>query len=1494
MFNQANHSFRFSFFENLEERVLFDGVPDGALIIPETVQPQDIPAQSLSLEQTQSPAQSQVELIVIDSGIENGQALLSSLVASKPGTSFEVYFLDSTEDGVRQITERLSASDTDFKAIHVLTHGNAGNVELGSSTLNLDNISRYQDDLANWSDSLTGDADILFYGCELAGNESGQELLEIVSLTTGADVAASTDLTGDSNQNANWQLEFVSGQVETLALFSENWQGTLAIEATDGSVTVEDAEFAGAGTVSLSNNGNPEVVTVLNTPTRVGQMLERVWTFNETADVGRSTFVFDVSGIVGINATIAAEFGLIVSDQPDLADGPNTTTLVASGYDAANGLVFFHQVDLNDGDFFGLATEVVLDNFSLNPTATGLEDTPIDLGLTLNPSLTDGGQLQDIIATEAGFRDSTAGTTSTDFLIPAGTTGIRITGFSTRDIGTAAVDEFNDDYQFLNASIDLGTETVNGYIGHIIDQGPARSDQFGFEEAPLGAPILTGGGTIVGDADDNINPTFDIVDGVLQITENHQLQTGYLVEFLTNATSSSEFIRTESAVLEAGDQNNAVLTIPADADFLVVNITDAAAGASSRIEYKGNSRVLIDLDTLRASGVVAAEQGETDGRVLTYGFEDYDVSSAGVGSILSAAGNVVGDTTAIASVINDNQIYIDGNGDLVVNRNDSFAGSFNSLITVEFFDRRDAGSSAEQLGESTAFGVLNSDPSNPTSTLEFDIPENATLGLARFTFNGTNTNDTNENSGAAFAVIDLVNGTSSGSIYFVRASTIVDLVGFDSTPFGTAFFDDPNSISNHTTLNNFNDPFGGTATFNLINGGDTLEFAANSDSGGTQSFLDYLAGGQIEWFGAAPFEISGFTDGGSFSQGTLNPITGNFELTIADAQSGLAYIPPLHVSGTMPVDVTLRIGDESEVNSVTVQAVIDPITYDGIPDACGDEDTDISISANVTPIFIDQDGSETLTSQVLSNVPIGHTLTDGTNVFVSSAANQSVDITAWDTTAITYRANPDESGTFTISLDADFQDVGGGVTDTSTVSTTFDVIVKPINDPPVAVNDNYTVLGNTTLTVNAASGVLNNDSDVEGDTLTVTGVISGPTVGTVILNPDGSFDYTPPTGFSGTASFEYEVSDGNGGFATATAFIDVSEPVTGPLDAMDDAVTTNEETLINIDVTNNDDLPLTGAFNIQSTTPPSNGSITVLPDGTIDYTPNLNFFGTDTFTYTLADASGRTSTATVTVTVVNVQDPPTANADSGSTPEDVTLANINILANDSDPDMDMLTVTTAVAANGTVVINADGTIDYTPNPGFNGTDTINYTISDGNGGTASSTVLINIVPVADPPTSADNTVTTDEDIVFTFGLSDFAFADQDVGDALTAVRIDTLPTDGQLLIGGNPVTVGQVIAQSSIDNGLLLFVPDPDENGTGYATFDFSVSDGVLFQTTPNTMTVNVIPVQDPPVATDNAITVDEDSVANPLGLAPPTRCRWRHLNRNGHWAPDVGHCFLG
>ena len=118
----------------------------------------------------------------------------------------------------------------------------------------------------------------------------------------------------------------------------------------------------------------------------------------------------------------------------------------------------------------------------------------------------------------------------------------------------------------------------------------------------------------------------------------------------------------------------------------------------------------------------------------------------------------------------------------------------------------------------------------------------------------------------------------------------------------------------------------------------------------------------------------------------------------------------------------------------------------------------------------------------------------------------------------------------------------------------------------------------------------------------------------------------------------------------------------------------------------------------------TNGTVVINPDGTLTYTPNANFNGTDTVTYTISDGQGGTSIASVAVTVVPVNDPPVAANDTASTNEDVPIT-IGVLGNDTDLDGDSLTVTAAAASNGTVTINPDGTIGYTPGANINGDDT---------------------------------------------------------------------------------------------------------------------------------------------------------------------------------------------
>ena len=145
---------------------------------------------------------------------------------------------------------------------------------------------------------------------------------------------------------------------------------------------------------------------------------------------------------------------------------------------------------------------------------------------------------------------------------------------------------------------------------------------------------------------------------------------------------------------------------------------------------------------------------------------------------------------------------------------------------------------------------------------------------------------------------------------------------------------------------------------------------------------------------------------------------------------------------------------------------------------------------------------------------------------------------------------------------------------------------------------------------------------------------------------------------------------------------------------------------------------------------PANGTVSINPDGTVKYTPNPNFNGTDSFTYVVQDGNGGEDNATVTVTVSPVNDAPVANDDNTTTQQD-TPVDIDVLANDSDEDNDTLSVKSgslSTPANGTVSINPDGTVKYTPNQNFVGTDTFTYVVQDGNGGEDNATVTVVVEP----------------------------------------------------------------------------------------------------------------------------------------------------------------------
>ncbi|MBX3156273.1 MAG: tandem-95 repeat protein [Deltaproteobacteria bacterium] len=410
-----------------------------------------------------------------------------------------------------------------------------------------------------------------------------------------------------------------------------------------------------------------------------------------------------------------------------------------------------------------------------------------------------------------------------------------------------------------------------------------------------------------------------------------------------------------------------------------------------------------------------------------------------------------------------------------------------------------------------------------------------------------------------------------------------------------------------------------------------------------------------------------------------------------------------------------------------------------------------------------------------------------------------------------------------------------------TTQIAIDITVTSVNDAPVAVADTFAGDEDVPLVV-AQAALLANDTDVEGDTLTVTEV-SNATHGTVaITGTDVTF--TPDRDFFGAATFDYTISDGS---ATATATVTINfSGVNDPPNAVDDTFTTPEDTALQITtLTANDTDPEGQTLTITSVGNATNGTVS-LSGQTVTFTPARDFNGTATFQYTISDGS-LSDTGNVTVIVTPVNDPPVAVDDNATTDEDVVLvlAASTLLANDTDVETPNGLTITAVgnATNGTVTLTGT-TIRFTPAQDFNGLAGFDYTVSDG-ADTDIGHVFVTVVPVNDAPIAVLDTKTTPEDTALSFPATDLTANDIDV-DGTTPVVISV----------GN-ATNGTV----TLIAGIILFTPAPDFNGT--AGFDYTITDGEL--TAVGHVNVIVTPVNDAPIANPDSRTIEEDT---PLTIA--------------------------
>ncbi|EJY0899495.1 tandem-95 repeat protein, partial [Vibrio parahaemolyticus] len=445
----------------------------------------------------------------------------------------------------------------------------------------------------------------------------------------------------------------------------------------------------------------------------------------------------------------------------------------------------------------------------------------------------------------------------------------------------------------------------------------------------------------------------------------------------------------------------------------------------------------------------------------------------------------------------------------------------------------------------------------------------------------------------------------------------------------------------------------------------------------------------------------------------------------------------------------------------------------------------------------------------------------------------------------TVSVNPDGSVTYTPNDNYHGTDsftyivTSGGVSESTTVS----VDVTPVNDAPVAKGDTAITDEDTPVTID----VLPNDTDIDGDKLSIQSASVPETQGKVEI-VDGKLVFTPAENFHGDAEITYTITDGA---LTDQATVNVTVNAVNDTPVVESSIA--DQTLaedftpytidLNTAFSDVDNVDGELTFSVSGN---SNIQVAIV-NGIATFTPTADWNGSEALTFTATDPSGESVSQTVNFTVAPVAD---IVADSARVVED-TPTIIKVLGNDTFEGDDKVVSldTNNGPANGTVSVNPDGSVTYTPNDNYHGTDSFTYIVTSG-GVSESTTVSVDVTPVNDAPVAKDDIATTQED---------------------TVVTIDVLPNDTDVdgdKLSIQSATVPEAQGKVEIVDGKLVFTPAENFNGDSEITY--TVTDGQLTDEAKVTVTVN--PVNDAPTIKVDAVeSISEDAVSTDTVVATLT-----------------------
>ena len=713
-------------------------------------------------------------------------------------------------------------------------------------------------------------------------------------------------------------------------------------------------------------------------------------------------------------------------------------------------------------------------------------------------------------------------------------------------------------------------------------------------------------------------------------------------------------------------------------------------------------------------------------------------------------------------------------------------------------------------------------------------------------------------------------GTASGGDYVASSVTITIPAG---SLTGTATIDPTDDLifeGNETVIADITNVTGGNGATESGTQTATVTIADNETAptvtlSGTTTIAENAAG------------VATLTATLSVATTTATTITITYTGT---ATSGVDYtassvtiiIPAGSLTGTVTIDPAL---DALFEGPETVIADITNVTGGNGAAESGTQTATVTIlDANAPPVANDDNGGSLTEDSANGTVNVITNDTDpdaNPTAPVNGPGQFTVDLDAG--TAGVQTTFTDATGTWTLNPVTSIVtfDPANNYNGTATITyalcdpaaacddATITFVVNPVNDGPVVDNETH-----TTPEEMPVSGDLTDagDSDADGNLVVNTTPLDGPGNGGIVINPDGTYTYTPGSNFNGNDTVVVQICDDGTPlpvicvndtiFITVTPVNDTPSQGNETLTVTEDAgpVTTIDLTTNNVDP---DGTPIT-VTTIVSTT--GGGTVIINGDGTVDYTPVPDFNGIDTVIYTACD-NGLPLPAicvndTLFVTVNPVNDTPSQGNETLTVTEDtgpVTI--IDLTTNNVDPDGTPITVTTIVSTTGggTVTINGDGTVDYTPVPDFNGIDTVIYTACD-NGLPlpaicVNDTLFVTVNPVNDTPSQGNETLTVTED---TGPTTTIDLTTNNIDPDGTPIIVTTIVST----TGGGTVTIN--------GNGTVDYTPVPDFNGIDtviYTACDNGLPLPVICVN--DTLFVTVNPVNDPPVVDNETLTTSLD-----------------------------------